>query len=128
MLLLISTAQNFTFQTKDLSASGDVDPEYSGTGKYYDKSEYASHKSRWLSIKAELAGYGDVTAYYSIDGSRTWIACPEGAKTISAEWDLYEWDVDITSELFAVKLTNTGQNEIPQLRFVKVEFVPGSEV
>ena len=122
-----SQAQTFEFPTKDLSASGDVDPEYSGQGKYFDKSEYASHKSRWLSIKAECAGEGSVTAWYSVDGSRSWIQCPEGAKTVTSEWEPYIWDVDITSELFAAKFVNSGTNEVIQIRFVKVEFVPGAE-
>lgn len=123
-----STAQSFVFQSKDLSASNNVDPEYAGEGKGYDTSEYATHKSRWITIRAECKGYGDVTAYYSVDGSQTWTACAEGSKSLTTLWNTFQWDVDITSELFAVRLTNSGENEVLNIRMVKIEFIPGSEV
>lgn len=123
-----STAQNFAFYTKDISPSEDIDPEYSGSGKYYDRSEYATQKNRWLTIRCEAKGEGSLTAHYSIDGSDSFTQCDEGAKSLTDTWEPYTWDVDITSELFAAQFSNSGEDEIAQIRHVKLEYVPGSEV
>lgn len=120
-----SAAQSLVFDTKDLSSVGDVDPL---TKSRYNASEYMDNQTRWQEVKIEAKGYGSMDAQYSVDGGTSWVSFPEGSKTLTGQWKMYTYDVDITAERFMVRILNSALNEVVSIRYIKARFVPGSEI
>jgi hypothetical protein len=117
-----STAQDFLFDTKDFTAINDIDPLKKDK---YAASMYMDDQNRWLSTKVEIKGAGSLTMQYSVDGGNSFVNFPESPLTMNADWTMHELDVDISSERFMVRASNTGLNEVAHIRYMKVEFTPG---
>jgi hypothetical protein len=117
-----SVAQEFLFDTKDFSAINDVDPLVKNK---YDASMYMDDQNRWLTTKVEVKGAGSLTMQYSVDGGASFINFPESPLTMNADWTMHELDVDISSERFMVRASNSATNEAAHIRYMKVEFTPG---
>lgn len=120
-----STAQSFIFDTKDLSSINDIDPIVRSK---YNLSEYMDNKTRWLELKVEAKGEGSLHTQYSIDGGYNFSTFNESPKTLVSTWSMHTFDVDIASEKFMVRFTNTATNEAVHIQYIKVSFVPGSEI
>lgn len=122
-----AVAQEFIFDTKDLSSISDIDPM---TKDRYNISAYADNETRWLKTKMELKSNsttGSAILQYSTDKGATFVNFPEGAKTVSTDWAMYQWDVDIAAPYCRVRLSNTATLENLAMRYTKVQFVPGGE-
>lgn len=119
-----TTAQSFVFDTKEITAENDVDPL---TKDKYNLSMYGDSKSRWLTVKAEVKGYGNLYLKYSVDGGSTWKDFPQTYQTMTPNWEMQTWDIDEAAEKLMIRFTNTATNEVVHLRYIKAQFVPGGE-
>jgi len=119
-----SVPQSFVFDSKDFTSIGDVDPL---TRNRYNLSQYMDNNTRWQRASMELKGAGTAHLQYSVDGGGSWTAFPEGGKTLTNAWILHEWDIDVATQQMRLRLANTATNESIHMRYMKVEFVPGSK-
>jgi hypothetical protein len=118
-------AQTFIFDTKDISSINDVDPMVRNR---YNMSTYMDNKSRWYEIKVEAKGSGSLYVDYSVDAGQTWTSCNPGYATLTPEWNMYIFECDHASPRFMVRTRNSGLNEVVHVRYIKVNFIMGSEV
>jgi len=117
-----SSAQTFLFNTKDLSSIGDIDPLRRSR---YDVSQYMDNNSRWLTAVVEAKGNGTLQVLYSIDGGDSFNTI--GTTTVSSTWVMHRFDFDCAAPRCMLQLKNIGTNEVVHIRYVKLEFIPGSE-
>jgi hypothetical protein len=120
-----STAQSFTFQTKDLTSMGDIDPLVRDK---YKMTKYLDNESRYLALTFEAKGEGTLVVQYSTDEGAGWVTFPESPVTLTSPWALHTLDCDVNAEQFRVQFVNTGLNEVVHIKYIKAEFVPGPDV
>jgi len=117
-------AQTFVFDTKNMSSINDVDPLVKNR---YNISAYMDNKTRWFQVKIEAKGSGSMYVDYSTDAGATWSSCNPAYATLTPDWHMYSFEVDTASEGFMVRVRNSAVNEVVHLRYIKVQFMPGSE-
>jgi hypothetical protein len=120
-----STAQSFLFDTKDISSLNDIDPLVRDR---LNISEYMDNTTRWIQAKIEAKGQGSMYVAYSIDGGNTFTNFDASPVTLASQWTLYNFDMDRAIPRVTLRITNTGENEVVHIRYIKVQFIPGSEV
>jgi len=118
-------AQNFVFTTKDISSINDVDPLVKNR---YNITAYMDNQSRWYSIKLEACGDGSMYVDYSTDAGQNWTACNPACVALTPDWDMYELEIDTTSERLMIRIRNSAVNEVVHVRYLKTQFIVGSEV
>ena len=121
----VSIPQTFVFDTKDISSVNDIDPLIKDK---YELTEYMDNQSRWLQVKVEAKGAGSMCLQYSTDEGVNFAEFPDSPFTLSANWSMHLADVDVASEKFTVRVSNTGTNEVVFLRYIKAQFVPGGKI
>jgi hypothetical protein len=118
-------AQTFIFDTKDISSINDVDPLVKNR---YNLSQYMDNQTRWYLVKIEAKGSGSMYVEYSTDAGSSWSACNPAYASLTPEWAMYLFEVDTTSTRFMIRIKNSATNEVVHVRYMKVQFIPGSEV
>lgn len=117
-------AQTFVFDTKDISSINDVDPLVRNR---YNLSTYMDNQTRWFQIKVEAKGDGSMYVDYSTDAGSTWSSCNPAYTALTPDWVMYSFELDTTSERFMIRIRNSGLNEVVHMRYMKVQFMLGSE-
>jgi len=120
-----SILQTFTFDTKELTSVNDIDPL---TKNKYELTDYMDNMTRWEKLKVEAKGNGSLICQFSTDGGSNYTDFDESPITLTTDWKMHQLDVDRCAERFSVRFSNTGTNEIPMLRYLKMEIVPGGEL
>lgn len=118
-------AQTMVFDTKDISSVNDVDPLIKNR---YNLTAYMDNKCRWYSVKIEAKGSGSMYVEYSTDAGQNWTTCNPEYVALTPEWEMYEFEIDDASEHLMIRVKNSELNEVVHVRYLKTQFITGSEV
>lgn len=124
-------AQVYTIDTPDIVGNtirGDngysvrpVDP-YTG-----DVVEYTTTYQRWQRLTLEAYGTGTAIVSYSTDRGNTFTPFSSSPLTLVVNGTSHWMDMDVSSPFIRIRISNTGQNEFVGVRFMKLDFLPGSD-
>ncbi len=125
------TAQTYMIQTPDIVGNsvrgdfGQTRPKDPIEGDYV---EYTTTYQRWQRLTVEAYGTGQASFSYSTDRGNTFTQFSQSPITLVNNGTSHFLDMDVSSPFIRIKAINTGQNEFIGLRYMKLDFLPGSNV
>ncbi len=88
--------------------------------------QFASTFQRWQRMRMEAYGTGTAIVSYSTDRGNTYTPFSASPLTLVVNGTTHWLDMDVSSPFIRVKVANTGQNEFIGVRFMELDFIPGS--
>lgn len=92
-----------------------------------DDIDYTTVQKRWNQITIEMVGNGTADVEYSTDFGNNYSTLPESPVTLSVTGTNHVLDLDVTSRQIRFRVSNAATNAWCGVKYVKVEFIPGSE-
>ena len=115
-----STAQNWIYETPDLTGAPQKDPNGS-------KVDFISTRQRWLQATIWASGNGTMAIECTTDGGRSYAVLPQSPATLAVTGAPIVVSLQKRSPQLALRLSNTELNSPVAVEYIKTEFIPGSD-
>lgn len=113
-------AQVYVYETPDITGNRAQDP-IDG-----DVEQFISNFQRWQRFTLNMKGTGLANVAYSTDYGQTYVNFAASPVTMVPAGTTHLLDMDVSSPIIRVQVTNTGLNEFIAIRYAKLDFIPGA--
>lgn len=119
-----STAQSFQYVTPALVG----DRTQMAKDPYdNDTVDFTATIKRWQKVNLAMTGAGTADVYYSVDGGASYTKFPESPLTLVSTGTTHQLDLDVSSRMLNLRVSNSAQNEAIGVSYVRVEFIPSRD-